>query len=66
LYLVQNSGKVVTHRSLLHAVWGEYASEQDEYLRVLINRLRRKIEPAPRQPRYIVTEPWVGYRFQPD
>jgi len=66
LYLAQNSGKVVTHRSLLQAVWGEYASEQDEYLRVLINRLRRKIEPSPRHPRYIVTEPWVGYRFNPD
>jgi two-component system KDP operon response regulator KdpE len=65
-YLVANSGKVVTHRSLLQAVWGEQASEQDEYLRVLINRLRRKIEPVPRRPRYIVTEPWVGYRFQPD
>jgi two-component system KDP operon response regulator KdpE len=64
-YLVANSGKVVTHRSLLQAVWGEQASEQDEYLRVLINRLRRKIEPVPRRPRYIVTEPWVGYRFQP-
>jgi two-component system KDP operon response regulator KdpE len=65
-YLVANSGKIVTHRSLLQAVWGEQASEQDEYLRVLINRLRRKIEPVPRRPRYIVTEPWVGYRFQPD
>ncbi len=62
-YLVQNAGKVVTHRTLLRAVWGWSSSEQTEYLRVTINQLRRKIEPDPQNPRYILTEPWVGYRF---
>jgi two-component system KDP operon response regulator KdpE len=62
-YLARNSGKVVTHRALLQAVWGSESSEQTEYLRVFINQLRRKIEPDPQHPRYILTEPWVGYRF---
>jgi two-component system KDP operon response regulator KdpE len=62
-YLVTNAGKVVTHRALLQAVWGWQSSDQTEYLRVFINQLRRKIEPDPRHPRYILTEPWVGYRF---
>ena len=64
-YLVRNAGKVVTHRALLQAVWGAESSEQTEYLRVFINQLRRKIEPIPQHPRYILTEPWVGYRFMP-
>lgn len=62
-YLVQNAGKVVTHRALLRAVWGWSSSEQTEYLRVVINQLRRKIEPDPQNPHYILTEPWIGYRF---
>ncbi|MFL6277008.1 MAG: response regulator transcription factor [Blastocatellia bacterium] len=62
-YLASNSGKVVTHRKLLQAVWGSESTEQTEYLRVFINQLRRKIEPDPQNPRYIITEPWVGYRF---
>lgn len=62
-YLVRNAGKVVTHRALLQAVWGAEASEQTEYLRVFVNQLRRKIEPDAHCPRYILTEPWVGYRF---
>jgi two-component system, OmpR family, KDP operon response regulator KdpE len=62
-YLVNNPGKVVTHRTLLQAVWGSQSSEQTEYLRVFINQLRKKIEPNPQHPRYILTEPWVGYRF---
>ena len=65
-YLAINSGKVVTHRTLLQAVWGSQSTEQTEYLRVFINQLRRKIEPDPQQPRYIITEPWVGYRFDPN
>ncbi|HSE97574.1 MAG TPA: response regulator transcription factor [Blastocatellia bacterium] len=65
-YLVRNSGKVVTHRTLLQAVWGSESSEQTEYLRVFINQLRRKIEPDPQHPHYILTEPWVGYRFNPN
>ena len=64
-YLVSNAGKVVTHRALLQAVWGAESSEQTEYLRVFINQLRRKIEPDSGHPRYILTEPWVGYRFMP-
>src|SRR5262249_50592123 len=64
-YLVSNAGKVVTHRALLQAVWGWQSTNQTEYLRVFINQLRRKIEPNLDHPRYIVTEPWVGYRFNP-
>ncbi|MGA9772242.1 MAG: response regulator transcription factor [Blastocatellia bacterium] len=64
-YLAKNSGKVVTHRRLLEAVWGSESNEQTEYLRVFINQLRRKIELDPQKPLYILTEPWVGYRFNP-
>jgi len=62
-YMASNAGKVVTHRALLQAVWGWRSAEQTEYLRVFVNQLRRKIEPDPQHPQYIVTEPWVGYRF---
>jgi two-component system KDP operon response regulator KdpE len=62
-FLVKNAGKVVTHRTLLQAVWGWESAEQTEYLRVFINQLRRKIELDPQHPQYIVTEPWIGYRF---
>ena len=65
-YLVSNAGKVVTHRALLQAVWGWESSDQTEYLRVFINQLRRKIETDASRPRYIQTEPWVGYRFVPN
>ncbi|MDD5543454.1 MAG: response regulator transcription factor [Acidobacteriia bacterium] len=65
LYLVRNAGKVVTHRTLLSAVWGAYSVEQPEYLRVFIGQLRKKIELQANSPRYILTEPWVGYRFNP-
>ncbi len=62
-YLAQHMGRVVTHRALLSVVWGpEYAAEL-HYIHVLVNQLRRKIEPDPAQPRYILTEPGVGYRF---
>jgi two-component system KDP operon response regulator KdpE len=62
-YLVSQEGKPVPHRQLLQAVWGpDYGSESD-YLRVFINHLRKKIEPDPANPVYILTEPWVGYRF---
>lgn len=66
VHLVRNAGKVLTHRALLGAVWGGDYTEQHEYLRVFIGQLRKKIEPDPSQPRYILTEPWVGYRFNPD
>lgn len=61
-FLVLNAGKVVTHRALLQAVWGWESADQTEYLRVIINQLRRKMEPSPQEPKYIITEPWVGYR----
>lgn len=65
-YLVSNAGKVVTHRALLQTVWGWESTDQTEYLRVFINQLRRKIETDAGHPRYIITEPWVGYRFVPN
>lgn len=64
-YLLKNHGKVMTHRSLLAAIWGGNFTEQNEYLRVFVGNLRKKIEPDPAKPRYILTEPWVGYRFDP-
>jgi two-component system KDP operon response regulator KdpE len=65
-YLAKNPGKVLTHHALLRAVWGEASTQQREYLHVLINHLRKKSEPEDGSLRYIVTEPWVGYRFEPD
>ena len=65
VYLARRAGKVVTHRALLGAVWGGDSTEQVEYLRVFVGQLRKKLEPATSSPRYIVTEPWIGYRFQP-
>lgn len=62
-YLVNRAGKIITHQTLLQAIWGWESTEQIEYLRVFINQLRRKIEPDYHHPRYIITEPWVGYRF---
>jgi len=64
-HLARHPGKVITHRALLAAVWGANSTEQPEYLRVFIGHLRRKLEPDEKTPRYIVTEPWVGYRFNP-
>jgi two-component system, OmpR family, KDP operon response regulator KdpE len=63
--LISNVGKPLTHRRLLQAVWGPDYGDEPEYLRVMINQLRKKIEPDPSRPRYILTEPWIGYRFQP-
>ncbi len=63
VYLAQHAGKVVTHRALLAGVWGPRYGEELHYVHVLINQLRRKIEPDPTQPRYVLTEPGVGYRF---
>jgi two-component system KDP operon response regulator KdpE len=62
-YFFQHSGKVLTHHTLLAAVWGGNYVEQDQYLRVFVGNLRKKLESDPASPRYIVTEPWVGYRF---
>jgi two-component system KDP operon response regulator KdpE len=62
-YLAQHPGRVLTHRTLLKAIWGPHSVDQPEYLRVLVGSLRKKIEPNPASPQYILTEPWVGYRF---
>ncbi len=64
-HLMRHSGKVLTHRKLLTAIWGANYGEQTEYLRVFIGQLRKKIEDDPSTPRYILTEPWIGYRFDP-
>jgi len=61
--LAANAGRVLTHRAILRAIWGANAVHQPEHLRVLVGALRKKIEPDPSKPRYILTEPWVGYRF---
>ena len=66
VHFVQNAGKVLTHHRLLAAVWGGNYTEQGEYLRVFVGQLRKKIEPTPSSPRYILTEPWIGYRFNAD
>jgi len=63
-HLVLNAGKPLTHRRLLQAVWGPDYGDEPEYLRVMINQLRKKIESDPARPKLILTEPWVGYRFQ--
>jgi two-component system KDP operon response regulator KdpE len=66
VYFVKHSGKVLTHRTLLAAIWGGNYVEQNEYLRVFVGNLRKKLEPNPSTPRYILTEPWIGYRFNPE
>jgi two-component system KDP operon response regulator KdpE len=65
VYLARHPGKVVTHHALLTAVWGPNSAQQPEYLRVFVGHLRKKLEPHEGTPRYILTEPWVGYRFEP-
>lgn len=64
-YFMNHSGKVLTHRTLLAAVWGGNYVEQNEYLRVFVGNLRKKLEADAAEPRYIITEPWIGYRFNP-
>jgi two-component system KDP operon response regulator KdpE len=61
--LSRNADRVLTHRAILKAIWGPNAVNQPEHLWVLIGQLRRKIEPDPSNPRYLISEPWVGYRF---
>jgi len=65
LYLSQHPHRVIPHRTLLAAIWGANSTEQPEYLRVFIGQLRKKVEPDPAEPRYLLTERWVGYRFEP-
>jgi two-component system KDP operon response regulator KdpE len=62
-FLAQHPGRVLTHRVILKAIWGPHAADQPEHLRVLVGSLRKKVEPTPSSPKYILTEPWVGYRF---
>jgi two-component system KDP operon response regulator KdpE len=61
---VTHANKVLSHRELLQAVWGPDYGDQVDYLRVFVNQLRKKIEPNPSNPSYLLTEPWVGYRLQ--
>ncbi len=61
--LARNHDRVLTHRTILKAIWGPTAVEQPEHLWTLVAQLRRKIEPDPTAPKYLVSEPWVGYRF---
>ena len=62
-YFLANANKPITHRKLLQTLWGPDYGDEVEYLRVFVSQLRKKIETDPAHPRYIVTEPWVGYRF---
>ena len=64
--LVANQGKPMTHRRLLQAVWGPEHGEETDSLRVAVNQLRKKLEPDPARPRFMLTEPWIGYRFEPN
>jgi len=66
VYMARHPNRVITHRTLLEAVWGEGSQEQPEYLRVFMGQLRKKLEPDSSNPKYLVTEPWVGYRFNPN
>jgi two-component system KDP operon response regulator KdpE len=62
-FLVDHANKAIPHRKLLQTVWGPDYGDEVEYLRVVVNQLRKKIEPEPSKPQYLLTEPWVGYRF---
>lgn len=62
--LARNHDRVLTHRAILEAIWGPHAVEQPEHLWSLVAQLRKKIEPDPTNPRYLLSEPWVGYRFE--
>ena len=65
VYLAEHPHRVVAHRTLLGAIWGEMNTEQPEYLRVFVGQLRKKIEKDPAEPRHLLTDRWVGYRFEP-
>jgi two-component system KDP operon response regulator KdpE len=64
LYLATHRNRTIPHRELLREVWGSEHVEERKYLRVFINRLRKKIEASPREPKFLLTEPFVGYRLQ--
>jgi two-component system, OmpR family, KDP operon response regulator KdpE len=61
--LVAHAGRVLTHRAIAKRIWGASGTSQHEHLRVLVGQLRRKLETDPAEPRYVLTEPWIGYRF---
>ena len=63
-YLASHPNRAIPHEELLHAVWGPDYGKEREYLRVFINRLRKKLEPSVENPQYLLTEPWIGYRLQ--
>ncbi len=63
-YLANHPDKPIPHREILSAVWGPEHSEHHEYLRAFIKQLRKKIEPEPAQPKFLITEPWVGYKLR--
>ena len=64
-YLITNPNVVVPHGKIIQAIWGPDYGDEVEYLHVIVNQIRKKIEPEPNKPRYILTEPRIGYRFQP-
>jgi two-component system KDP operon response regulator KdpE len=66
VFMARHPNRVLPHRTLLGAVWGEASEGQSEYLRVFMGQLRKKLESDPSNPQYLVTEPWVGYRFNPN
>ena len=61
--MARHPGQVLTNRTILKTIWGPHAVDQPEHVRVLMGQLRKKLEPEPARPRYLLTEPWVGYRF---
>jgi two-component system, OmpR family, KDP operon response regulator KdpE len=63
-YLAAHPNRAIPHEELLHAVWGPEYGEEREYLRVFINRLRKKIEPSPQDPQFLIKEPWIGYSLK--
>jgi len=65
-FMARHPNRVLPHKTLLGAVWGNASQEQPEYLRVFVGQLRKKLEARPSQPRHLLTEPWVGYRFDPE
>jgi two-component system KDP operon response regulator KdpE len=65
VFMARHPNRVIPHKTLLGAVWGQASEDQAEYLRVFMGQLRKKLETDPSKPRYLVTEPWVGYRFNP-
>ena len=65
VFMARRPNRVLKHRAILSAVRGEAACDRAEYLRVFMGQLRRKLEAQPANPRYLLTEPWVGYRFSP-